>query len=66
VRNTRFFMKMNKEPKRQIFVDIAPGGVNHDIFVFCANVCSVWDCIFFSRVMINMLNDKGNSTTHYE
>jgi hypothetical protein len=36
--NTRFCKNMNKEPKRQIFVDVAPGGVNHGISVFCVNV----------------------------
>jgi hypothetical protein len=55
---------MNKEPKPQIFVDVALGGVNHGISVFCVNVCSVSNCIFFSKCMLNMLNDKGNSTVH--
>jgi hypothetical protein len=64
VHNTRFCKNMNKEPKRQIFVDVAPGGVNHGISVFCVNVCSVSDCIFFSKFMMNMLNDKGNNTVH--
>jgi hypothetical protein len=45
-------------------VDVAPRGVNHNISVFCANVCSVSDCIYFSKFMMNMLNDKGNSIGH--
>jgi hypothetical protein len=35
VRSTRFCMNMNKEPKKQIFVDVAQEGVNHGIFVSC-------------------------------
>jgi hypothetical protein len=39
VHNTRFCMNMNKEPKRQIFVDVAQEGVNHRyICVMCMNV----------------------------
>jgi hypothetical protein len=36
--NTRFCKNMNKEPKRKIFVDVALGGLNHDIYVFYVTV----------------------------
>ena len=62
--NNGFVENMNKEPKRQIFVDVSPGRVNHGISLFCANVCSVYDFICFSKFMMSMLNDKGKNTTH--
>jgi hypothetical protein len=49
VRNNGFVENTNKDPKRQIFLGVAPGGVNHNIFVFYATVCSVYDCIFFNE-----------------
>jgi hypothetical protein len=64
VHNTRFCKNMNKEQKQQIFVGVAPGGVNHGIYLFCVNVCSVYDCIYFSKFMMNMLNYKGKNIAH--
>jgi hypothetical protein len=49
VRNTGFVENMYKEPNRQIFVDVALGGVNHGIYVFYVTVCNVHDCILFNE-----------------
>jgi hypothetical protein len=49
--STKFVENMNKEPKRQSFVDVSPRGVNHDISMFYLIVCSVHDCIFFNEFL---------------
>jgi hypothetical protein len=51
VHNTGFAEDINKDPKRQIFVDVASGGVNHGISVFYVTVCSFYGCFYFTELL---------------